>query len=573
MVFFGRVKDITSPAMPTASVKSGYYDEPFVLELSAHPGETIYYTTDGSIPTEQSLRYENGILISDRSSMPDIYNAIPRVIKDWKTFLPPETPANKGTIIRAVCINRFGYISEALTQTYFVGLIPPVGDTLSIIFREDDLFGENGIYVTGTEYDNWYLNPESTGKPPIPNFQQQMEVPAYIQLFNNRQTILSQDVSLRIQGSTKRLWPKKQFILESEADFSGNYCFNQPVYGNASTHSVMLKQEFIDAFAHDIAYDRSLACQRSRPVSVYLNGEFWYDTYMLERYDKQYFKEYYDVKDAIVIKNGEIAEDTDDYYDFMNWVSNSDFSNPHTYQTLKSRIDIQSYIDYIAVNYYLANRDFAENKNYVLWRSPKSGGAGYNDGRYRWCIYDIDILYHTQNASNINTFYCDTSLAGFVVRDLLLFRSFKQNPDYCKQFVLSFMDIVNNNFSLSNMERILKKYGYDLSWNNGFFVERPVYAVQHLAEEFALSGTLETVSVSCSQPEGGSVILNTSCIDLSCGEWTGRYFTDYPITVKAEPHDGFVFVGWKGATVSTEPTITLPVDGGISLEAIFAPKL
>lgn len=570
VIFFETIQDITTPVIPTASVTGGYYDDPFVLQLSASPGETIYYTTDGSLPTTDSFLYKDGILISNRSQTPDIYNTIPRVIKDWKTFSFPTSLANKGTVIRAVSINRYGFASEVLSETYFVGLTPPVGDTLSIIFEEEDLFGENGIYVTGTAYDAWYLNPESSGQAPVPNFQQHLEIPAFIQLLENNHTLLSQSVNLRIQGSTKRLWPKKQFILKSQTDYRGNYSFNQPLYDQISTHSVMLKQELVDAFVHDIVSDRSISCQRSRPVSVYLNGEFWYDSYMLERYDKQYFQEYYNVNDVILIKNG-TSEDGADYHTFMQWVSDSDFSDPQTYEALQAKIDVQSYIDYISVNYYLANRDFSENKNYVLWQSTHSNGDGYNDGRYRWCIYDIDILSHTRNASDINTFYCDTSLTGTTVRDLLLFRSLKQNPDYCKQFTLSFMDIVNNNFSKSNMERILTKYGYDLSWNDNFFLERSAYAAQHLAEEFALSGSLETVNIYCSQPESGSIILNTSYIDLSTGEWTGQYFTDYPITIKAEPKTGYMFIGWKGATTSTDPTITIPVDSGISLEAIFAP--
>ena len=336
--------------MPVPSVTSSYYEDPFILELSSSPDKTIYYTTDGSIPTDQSLRYEEGILISDRSQTPDVYNAIPRVIKDWKTFSPPETPANKGTVIRAIAVNRFGYTSEVLTQTYFVGLTPPAGDTLSIIFEEDALFGENGIYVTGTEYDAWYLNPESSGQAPIPNFQQHLEVPVHIQLLENNRTYLSQDAGLRIQGSTKRLWPKKQFILESETDLSGNHCFDLPLYDGVSTHTVMLKQELVDAFVYDIASDRSVSCQRSRPVSVYLNGEFWYDTYMLERYDKQYFKAHYNVENAIVIKNGETTEDSSDYHAFMDWVAASDFSNPQTYAAVQNKIDVQSYIDYIAIN-------------------------------------------------------------------------------------------------------------------------------------------------------------------------------------------------------------------------------
>ena len=78
------------------------------------------------------------------------------------------------------------------------------------------------------------------------------------------------------------------------------------------------------------------------------------------------------------------------------------------------------------------------------------------------------------------------------------------------------------------------------------------------------------MQIACSNPEMGSVVVNTSRIDLSGGNWNGQYFTDYPITVTAIANDGYEFLGWKGDAQSTEETITLSVDGGISLEAVFA---
>lgn len=93
------------------------------------------------------------------------------------------------------------------------------------------------------------------------------------------------------------------------------------------------------------------------------------------------------------------------------------------------------------------------------------------------------------------------------------------------------MDMHNNNFSPSNVERVLNSYGYTLDWKDGYFLKRPIYAVQHLADEFGLSGTPETVELRSSNSEVGSITVNTSTIDLSSGSWSGIYFTDYPITV------------------------------------------
>ena len=64
--------------------------------------------------------------------------------------------------------------------------------------------------------------------------------------------------------------------------------------------------------------------------------------------------------------------------------------------------------------------------------------------------------------------------------------------------------------------------------------------------------------------------INTTIPDLSEGSWTGKYYTDYPVTVTAVPADGYEFVGWSGSVTSNSDTIEAEVvEGGITLEAIF----
>lgn len=81
---------------PTFSLESGTYIEPDPIKLSA-PGEgRIYYTVDGSTPTEESLSYMGPI--------------------------PLETGTN---VISAVYINEKGIVSDVVTNTYEVELDIP----------------------------------------------------------------------------------------------------------------------------------------------------------------------------------------------------------------------------------------------------------------------------------------------------------------------------------------------------------------------------------------------------------------------------------------------------------------
>lgn len=567
--------------VPVPNVPSGFYSAPIDLTFTVPKGCTVYYTTDGSAPSLHSLVYSGGIHIDNRSSQPNVGKSVQNVIRDWKNYTPSTSPVEKGTVIRAMSVNTAGKQSDVLTQTYFVNVQPPaLGFTLSLVAQPDDLFGDSGIYVTGSEYDRWYLANDTTVPAPIPNFEKKVEVPAVIEILDANGAILNQSIGLRLQGATSRGEISKRFTLTAQSSYSGTNTFDVPLYGQMATHSVMVKDYFPDAIVADLVSDRDVATQQSIPVRVYLNGEFWYTSYLLERYDNQYFRQHYQVNNRWLVKNGSMDPDTvdlsqsDPYGEFMFWAANTDFSDPEEWAQLQKEMDIQSYIDFISINYYMANVDFGDYHNYTVWRSPYSGSSKWADNRWRWCIYDIDTLawiWHDPSFGDpvkANLFRSDNP---FDLHRTTLFPALRNNSDFCRQFVLSFMDIGNNNFRVEKVSQVLSSKGCDLRWIDLFFRDRPKYAAAQLAEEFRLTGTLETVHITTLSPQMGNVQVNTSIIDLTTGSWSGQYFTDYPITLTAFPRDGYVFVGWRGSTNSSESQITVSAADCSSLEAVFAP--
>ena len=569
--------------MPEPSHRGGYYDDTFVLQLSAPKNGTIYYTTDGSLPTTDSPIYQNGIQISNRTREPNRYASVQNVVEDWKNYTPAPTPVEKGTVIRAVFVNNNGITSDVLTQTYFVGLEPPErGYTLSLIFEDEKLFGDDGIYVTGKEYDAWYLS-GGEGEKPEANFFKKREVPIIAEILAANGDVMNQNLGLRLQGASTRRSPQKRFTLTARNQYSGDEVLKTNLYDGVTTHSVMLKQAIPDGIISELVSDRDVSTQRSIPVRVYLNGEYLYDSFMLERYDTHHFRQHYGIDNRVRVKDGVMDEksaasmDINEYDEFMDWVRNTDFSDPGQWEQFCKEADVQSYIDYMSINYFLCNVDFGDYKNYVVWRSPCPGKEPYADLRWRWCIYDIDaIQWFSGNpsrglAESVNVFtyvYEEAAYGNDLARSI--HTALKSNAEYCRRFTLSFMDLYNNNFSPEAVGAVLRKHGLTTDWNNSYFEKRPAYAVKHIAEEFHLTGSLETVTVTCDHPEMGEVTVNTSQIDLSDGSWAGQYFTDYPITVTAEPKDGYQFLGWKGDANQVDSTLTVSVDGGIALEAVFA---
>lgn len=50
---------------------------------------------------------------------------------------------------------------------------------------------------------------------------------------------------------------------------------------------------------------------------------------------------------------------------------------------------------------------------------------------------------------------------------------------------------------------------------------------------------------SSNQEAEGTVTLNSISPNLSGQNWSGRYYTDYPVTLTAEAPEGYSFVGWE----------------------------
>ena len=102
-----------------------------------------------------------------------------------------------------------------------------------------------------------------------------------------------------------------------------------------------------------------------------------------------------------------------------------------------------------------------------------------------------------------------------------------------------------------------------------FFAGRFAFAMEDLAETFSLTGELTHVTINVISPEGGTVTVNTATLE-DCSVWDGYYYSDFPISVSANPKEGWHFVGWKGDVSGLDKDLTVTLDGGdVSIQAVF----
>lgn len=557
---------------PVFSAESGFYEEEFLLQIRGKAGEQIYYTLDSSIPDENSIPYTGEILIKNVCDEPNVYRNIPNVETEWEIDSQPLRPVDKALIVRAIVMDEDGNTSDVVTKTYFVGMEDyQEGYVLSLVSDPEDLFGDDGIYVTGKAYDDWYLG-KVEGYEPLPNFElrgREAEIDTSVALFNNK-LLMEQQAGLRIQGGSERMRMLKRFSVFARKEYSGSRLFDYELFGQ-KMHSFFMRPDFEDAFVQTLVPDRNVGMLKAVPATVFLNGEYWYDTYLREKYSEDYLAFTYNVdRENVRLEEGIPQE-------IYRFLEGHDLSREEDFDKFCEMIDLQSYIDHLAINIYLCNMDACEYKNYRIWKTTTDTDEGYNDGRWRWLLYDMDCLswnsigYYGAMRHDIDSFAQDKEFAGVAYNQERVYKALRVNEEFCRRFVLTFMDLANTNFAREVVAEQITDWGVEMDWNDGFFENRFEGIVPALAKEFNLQGTLEEITLSVNAIDAGFVTINTTTPRLKAGSWTGSYYTDYPVTITAVANEGYEFVGWKNKeTLTAEPQLTVQLEkGGCKWEAVF----
>ena len=606
---------------PVFSADSGFYEEPFLLELKTTGKSRIYYTLDGSEPTTESTLYTEPISIFDASVNENVFSARTDLSAGFfveeDRFAVPSEKVDKAVIVRAAVYNEAGDVkSKTETKTYFVGYQQKDFESfavMSLVTEPDNLFDyEKGIYVAGKRFDDFVNNGEleKTSNPQnwrrwIGNYSnrgREWERPVHIDFFDSSHSlVLSQEAGLRIKGGTSRSFTQKSMSLYARDIYSEKGEFKVPFFGENGRKRVTLfsgaqdyRTKMQDAIVNYICKGRDFAVMDSYPCYVFLDGEYWGIYHLMETYGDAYLEERYGIPDgkAVIVRNGLLDSDVADGEAYAKELKDLMESpvpiDEQEYQRICEMIDMRSFIDYYASEIYInrGEEDWPKvNEGY--WRTTEDFGGEYSDGKWRWMLFDTNWACLDSPEENSITYTKERSH---------FFNRLCQNEEFRKCFVQTMCDLMNTAFRPENVApefiklstqmrssvvRDLKKYygenrteeDYDEEVESMalFFQERPAYMVQLLTEEFRLSGCLGNVEISCS--EGGFVTVNTVRIPEATEAWTGQYFTDYPVKVTASAKEGYRFAGWSGDVNSCDPVIEASVKkDGIVLKAVFEKK-
>lgn len=501
-----RTVRIADPAVatPVFSVAEGVYDRGFFLEIQGG-GANIYYTLDGSEPDADDLRYTAPIWIDDVSGRDNVYCS--RTDFSAQPYEAQTEKVDKCTVVRAVAVDALGRQSEIATASYFVGerFASYSGEELvSLVADPEDLFGQRGLYVLGEAYE-LYLEDLALGeeeKDPIPaNYLQHgdgWERPGVLTIYGTDGTTTAQPVGLRLNGNYSRTYVQKSFRVIARTQYSDTEEIHYAPFTvqSAAPRSLLLRAGYgRNSYLPALVADRDVAVQEGRPCALFLDGEYWGRYSIQERCEEAYLSNHYGVPqdEILLIKDGHVrmgawnpqyTPATTIWDAFQDQVARLDASGMDAYQELSAQIDMQSYIDYLAIQIYLGNNDLSATHNAAMWRSLRLSDRPYEDGKWRWIIYDID-----QACTSVekNHFTEEINLEGYRICEDPLFRALMRSSAFREQFVRTFLFLADHHFSAQRTETYLsgieEKYGITCP-EKAFFAQRRDYAIAALREVF-----------------------------------------------------------------------------------------
>lgn len=418
------------------SIPAGFYEETISLTITAPKGCEIYYTTDGTEPTQESKKYEESIRITNRSGSAYTYAASDGI--GYEYMCEPKS-ISMGTIVRAIAVDENGKIVDEKIASYYIGIGQnnelvdmPV---ISITANPDELFDYfEGMYVSGRSYEDALAAEQ---EQPAGNYFNGWTREVYIEYFEpNKDRTYEGNVKLSmLEDSNVTLAQKGLQIVNSGDEVNEGSTLSEFLKGTNT--KVMLqayksdyKYRVRELIANELLTNAGMITYQEIPCNVFINGEYWGGYLLKTPYDSEYIAACNDIeksKEVILAENGVVTNRKyQSLYDDMYYlVTTRDMSIAENYRIAETLMDMQSYVDYVCVNMYLANVDYGKQE--FLWRtvSEKEGEVIV----WHWLPGDLDNTMGNTYSGKRSTASIDTYFQKNMANDPF-FNSLIKNKEF-----------------------------------------------------------------------------------------------------------------------------------------------
>ena len=331
----------TVAAPPRAETDPGVYEDTPELLVSLSGEGEIFYTTDGSVPTAESLRYSGPISVTET------------------------------TVIRAAAITEGALISPAITLPFILN----EGHTLPV------------VTLTGDPKDLEKLQQ---------NYLDDIEVPVHLAMFGGAGEDFAIDGGVTMFGHRSLNLPKKSFkvhfrsrygapILESDVFGAGTLALDALVLRAGQDYgSAVFRDELFAELARDFSED--LVLQRYQFCVLYINGEYRGVFSLKEAYSEQMYASERGLPPESVTVSQSPVEPEDPFWEVLELCRSGALATPEGYERFCRMVDMDSLIDWLVMEGFSGNIDIQQNLRYIR--------SGAEDGRWRFAFYDLDWTFY-----------------------------------------------------------------------------------------------------------------------------------------------------------------------------------
>ena len=434
------------------SVSGGFYEDVLQLELyNIKPQNHIRYTTNGNRPTAQSPLYEEALQLDENLySKSDIYTIINCPKQD---FYLPDSVQHCIVIRAAVFDENDSCISGVKTNSYFIralGCDTHGLPAVSLCADSLDLFDyETGIFVPGIFFDS--LNPYFTGNYFMKG--REWERLSNFEFYEFDNSGVNQQVGLRTHGNQSRWRSQKGMKIYAREEYGKKrlkHKFFETLPLNNFKHLCLKPYGAAwngsgckDYICSRMAQDINLEFQASRPIVLFLNGEYWGIYYIAEKTDERFLEDHFgiDPEEVTIIGNWCELEcgDACNYNFFFAWMQQADLSDEEQYTYAEAHIDISNFIDYYVLELFAANLDWPAN-NTRMWQQDHS--------KWRWIFFDGDACLEVLTFDVFaNATYDGEASYPSSQRATLFFRKLLENEHFKEQFASRFNQLAATTFA------------------------------------------------------------------------------------------------------------------------------
>ena len=361
-------------ATPSFTVEPGIYYSTVYAEITIPKDTQVFYTVDGSTPTESSTPYSGERL-----------------------------ELNFSTVIRARAFSAAGlYPSDTITGTYLINAYHTL-PVVSVVTDPINLWDpEKGMLANGD------IIKEAPGKLPFKNATYRIvkdsgaRFACHVEMFDtDGTTILNQGAQFSLMGDYSLDMPQKSMKFRAKSLY-GSKTFPAALFPDreyTEYKSFVLRNSgndcmftrLVDGFQSRLldAYGTQVIHQAWRPVAVYLNGIYWGHMNLRERVDKYFVAQHagLTLEEAdnidILQASGSVKYGSNKAYKAMvkKIKAGDPANNKEDLQYILDNVDVDNLFEYMALEMFFGNSDIGNTRFYRV----RSEGS-----KWKWIWYDSD---------------------------------------------------------------------------------------------------------------------------------------------------------------------------------------